>query len=268
MRRSLVLGIVVVLVLAGGVAAAIMLSNRPTQTSDAAGLEAIQAKMDGGDYAGAKADLESVLAEDDQNAEAHFKMGLASFNLGDYEAAEVHFNRSLALEPDRAAAVHHNLGVLAYQIGDMDTALAEFESALEADPDDADTHYQLGATYLILAFPMGAVEPDPERLAEAEAQFNRALEVSPGKPEALVGLANIYMLQNDMPQAITLLEDVVAQRPDMREALFALGRSYAAVGDTDKAVTTLETFLETDPPAVWADQAEQLLQTLSPSLSP
>lgn len=264
MRRRLILGIVIVLVLAGGVVAAVMMSNRPVEMPEEDSLEAIQRKMDEGDYAGAKADLEAVLAEDEANAEAHFKLGLTSFNLGEYEAAREHFNRSLELEPDRAAAVRHNLGVLAYQLGDMDTALAEFQAALEADPDDADTHYQLGATYLILAYPMGATEPDPDRLAQAEAEFDRALEVSPGKPEALIGLANIYMLQNDMEQAITLLEDVVAERPDMREALFALGRSYAAVGETDKAITTLEQFLETDPPAVWAGQAEELLQTLQP----
>ncbi|MBN1247175.1 MAG: tetratricopeptide repeat protein [Anaerolineae bacterium] len=264
MRHRLVLGIVVVLLLVGGVVAAVMLSNRPARVPEGLNLDAIQAKMDIGDYAGAKADLEAVLAENDENAEAHFKLGLASFNLGEYEAAKEHFNRSLALEPDRAAAVHHNLGVLAYQVGDMDTALEEFQAALAADPDDADTHYQLGATYLILAYPMGAMEPDADRLAQAQAEFDRALEVSPGKPEALIGLANIYMLQNEMEQAIALLEDVVAERPDMREALFALGRSYAAVGETDKAITTLEQFLQTDPPAVWAEQAEELLQTLRP----
>jgi tetratricopeptide (TPR) repeat protein len=264
MRRGLVIGIIVVLILAGGVTAAIVLSNRPTGTPAEDNLESIQAKMDSGDYSGAKADLEAVLAENDENAEAHFKMGLVSFNLGEYEPAREHFNRSLELEPDRAAAVHHNLGVLAYQLGDMDTALAEFQSALEADPDDADTHYQLGATYLILAYPMGATQPDSDRLAQAKAEFDRALEVSPGKPEALVGLANIYMLQNDMDQAIELLEQVVAERPDMREALFALGRSYAAVGETEKAITTLQQFLDTDPPAVWADQATELLETLSP----
>jgi tetratricopeptide (TPR) repeat protein len=263
MNRRLVLGIVLVLVLAGGVIAAIALSNRPAQVvEEGEGLEAIQAKMDAGNYAAAKADLAAVLAEDDEDAEAHFKMGLALFNLGDYETAKAHFTRSLALEPDRAAAVHHNLGVLAYQLGDMETALAEFQSALDADPEDADTHYQLGATHLVLAFPMGAMEPDPTQLAKAQAEFEHALEVSPGKPEALIGMANIHMLQNDMAAAISLLEDVVAEHPEMREALFALGRSYAAVGETDKAVTTLEQFLATDPPAVWAEQAEELLLTL------
>lgn len=263
MRRRLVLGVVIVLLLAGGVAAAVIFSNQSSQTSDSDDLEAIQAEMDAGDYESAKTQLETILAEDEENAEAHFKLGLVAFNMGNYDEARQHFNRSLELEPDRAAAVHHNLGVLAYQLGNMETALDEFQTALEADPDDADTHYQLGATYLILAFPMGAMEPDAERLAQAQMEFERALEVSPKKPEAMVGLANVYMLRNEMDEAIALLEDVTAARPEMREALFALGRSYATVGETEKAILTLEQFLETDPPAVWAEQAEDLLQSLS-----
>lgn len=262
MRGRLVLGIVVVLVLVGGVGAAVYFSSRPSDATVSQNLDAVQAKIDAGDFEAAKADLEAILIGDGENAEAYFKLGLACFNLGDYEGARDHFNTSLSLEPDRAAAVHHNLGVLAYQVGDMDTAMAEFQAALAADPDDADTHYQLGATYLILAFPMGAIEPDAGRFQQAEDEFNRALAVESDKPEALVGLANIHMLRNDMEQAISMLERVVDQNPQMREALFALGRAYAAVGETAKAKSILAQFLDMDPPAVWAEQAEEILQSL------
>lgn len=264
MRGRLVLVIVGVLVLVGGVGAAVFYSNRPSGVTVDQDLDAIQAKIDAGDFETARTDLEAILAEDAENAEAHFKLGLVLFNSGEFEAARTQFNASLSFDPDRAAAVHHNLGVLAYQVGDMDTATAEFMAALEADPDDADTHYQLGATYLILAFPMGAMEPDAGRLQQAEDEFNRALAVESDKPEALVGLANIHMLRNEMPQAISTLERAIEQSPQMREALFALGRAYAAVGDTANAKTTLDQFLATDPPAVWAEQAEEILQGLAP----
>jgi len=262
MRGRLILGIVVVLVLAGGVAAAVYLSSRPSDATVAQELDRVQAMLDAGDFEAAKAELEAILAGDGENAEVYFKLGLTSFNLGDHQAARDQFNMSLSLEPDRAAAVHHNLGVLAYQVGDMDAAIAEFQAALEADPDDADTHYQLGATYLILAFPMGAIEPDAGRFQQAEDEFNRALAEEPDKPEALVGLANIYMLRNDMEQAISTLERVIEQGPQMREALFALGRAYASVGDTASAKSTLEQFLDTDPPAVWIEQAQEILRSL------
>ena len=266
MRGRLVLGIVIALVLVGGVVAAITLSGRsPVSSPDAepdSALDAIQAEMDAGQYESARTKLEAMLTQDEQNGEAHFKLGLTQFNLGDLQSAQAHFSRSLELEPDRAAAVHHNLGVLAYQSGDMATALTEFQAALAADPEDADTHYQLGATYLIQAFPVGALEPDATLLQQAEAEFNHALEIVPQKPEALVGLANIDMLRNDMVTAIDRLEQAIEQSPGMREALFALGRSYAATGQQDKAIATLQQFLDTDPPAMWAEQAEQMLADL------
>ncbi|MBN1249715.1 MAG: tetratricopeptide repeat protein [Anaerolineae bacterium] len=263
MRGRLIVGVLVVLVLAGGVAAAITLSGKSPATEDAeARLEAIQAEIDAGAYESARAKLESIVTENDQNGEAHFKLGLVMFNLGDYTSAHEHFSRSLELEPDRAAAVHHNLGVLAYQTGDMVTAQSEFEAALSADPADADTHYQLGATYLIQAYPMGAVEPDTGLLQQAQSEFDTALQLVPGKPEALVGLANVEMLRGEMEAAIGLLEQAITASPTMREALFALGRSYAAVGQTEKARTTLRQFLDTDPPTMWAQQAEEMLLEL------
>ncbi len=263
MRRGrLILGVAIVLVFMGGTVAAISLSHKDSPAQPSADLSAIQAEIDAGQYENAQAELEQILSTDDGNAEAHFKLGLVMFNLGDYQVAEDHFVRSLALEPDRAAAVHHNLGVLAYQTGDMDKALAEFRSALEADPEDADTHYQLGATYLVQAYPMGAIQPDADLLQKAQAEFERALQITPEKPEALVGMANIEMLQNNMADAITLLEKALQQEPEMREALFALGRSYAAVGEVDKARVTLAKFLDTNPPTVWAEQAQQLLTDL------
>ncbi len=263
MQKRLLLGIVFVLVLVGAVVAVLYFSNRPSLPgAEASGMEAIEAEIDAGDYESARVQLEALLAEDEEDAEAHFKLGLVYFNLGEYRLAQERFSRSLELEPDRAAAVHHNLGVLAYQAGDMDGALEEFQAALDAEPDDPDTHYQLGATYLILAFPTGVEEPDAERLASAEAEFERALEIAPSKPEALVGLANVYMLRGDIAEAIDLLEQAVEQAPEMREALFALGRAYVAVGERELARETLETFLTTDPPAMWAQQAQELLDEL------
>lgn len=263
MRGRLILGVLIVVMLIGGVIAAIMLSGKsPVSDDSAADLEAIQAEIDAGAYESARAKLDAIVTEDEANGEAHFQLGLVLFNLGDYTLATQHFTQALALEPDRAAAVHHNLGVLAYQSGDMAAAESEFEAALAADPADADTHYQLGATYLIQAYPMGAMEPDTGLLQQAESEFDTALQLVPGKPEALVGLANVEMLRGKMETAIGLLEQAIAQSPTMREALFALGRSYAAVGQTEKARTTLRQFLETDPPTIWAQQAEEMLAEL------
>ncbi len=260
--RQWMLGIVVLLVLVSVGAMVILQSGSRAEDQAAPGGDAIPAQINTGALADARADLQGVLEEDEKNAEAHFQLGLVHFNLGEYEQAETHFFRAMELDPERTGAVRHNLGVLAYQVGDMDAAQEQFEAALAADPEDADTHYQLGATLLIQAFPTGAQEPDPQLLAKAEMQFQRALEFASDMPEALVGLANIAMLRNNMEEAIVMLERAVELQPAMREALFALGRAYTVVGRLDEAKTMLQTFLGTDPPPVWAQQADLMLEEL------
>jgi len=266
-KRLLInIGVVLLVVALLGVGGYFLLRgpSEPTPVSKPAPatLATAQGYIDAGDYEAAKVALEEIVAVDTQDAEAHFLLGLTYFNLQAYDQATDFFNQAMALDSERAPAVHHNLGVLAYQLGDMETAIAEFESALAIEPDDADTHYQLGAAYLVMAFPIGALEPDTTHLTQSQKEFEQALALTSDKPEALVGLANVYMFQNKLTEAIELLEKAVEKVPDMREALFALGRAYAVSGQMEKASETLHAFLETDPPEVWAQQARELLTQL------
>ncbi len=231
-------------------------SAEPVEPAD---LSSIKAQIEAEDYQAAAEELEKVVAENEENAEAYFLLGLSYFNLNQYQDARDAFTQALELDSDRAAAIHHNLGALAYQMGDIETAEAEFKAALETEPDDPDTHYQLGATYLVKALPANSQMPDPAMLAEAQAEFERALELAPGKAEALVGLGNSYLLENRIDEAIETLQEAVEVNPEMPEALFALGRAYALSGQAEEARETLERFLQTNPPEVWAQQAQQLL---------
>lgn len=265
MRSRLIMVGVILVVLVGIVAVVITTSRNtpplPTATP-ASDLKTIQAQIDAGQYADAAPLLEAFLAQNPENAEAQFLAGLTYFQLGDYGKAEAAFRRTLELDPSRAAAVHHNLGVLAYQMNQLDQAVTEFKAALEADPEDPDTHYQLGAAYLVMALPAESLTPDTALVEQAAAEFQRALELSPDKPEALIGLGNAYLLQNQLPEAVQALEQAVQVAPQMSEALFALGRAYAAAGQYDQARQTLQRFLETNPPEVWAQQANEMLSQL------
>lgn len=225
-------------------------------------LDAIKAQMDAGQYDGAIKALEAAVKQERENAEAHFLLGVAYFKTGAYEKAREAFNRTLKLDPERAAAVHHNLGALAIQMDDLDTAVKEFQAALAIDDSDPDTHYQLGAAYLLQSLPPDSAAPLQEKLDLARAEFERALELAPGKAEVLVGLGNVSLLENDVPQAIVILEQAVTAAPTMPEALFALGRIYALTGDFEGAREMLQRCLAASPPPVWAQQAQELLTLL------
>ncbi len=226
-------------------------------------LEAIKSQMDAGKVNEALTALETAVKQEPQNAEAHFLLGVAYFKTGAYEKAREAFNRTMKLDPERAAAVHHNLGALAIQMEDLDTAVAEFQAALGIEPDDPDTHYQLGAAYLLQSLPSDEnTPPSQEKLDAARAEFERAWELAPGKAEVLVGLGNVYLLESNLPQATSYLEQAVETAPEMPEALFALGRIYALTGNFERAREMLERCLAANPPEVWAQQAQELLDML------
>lgn len=227
-----------------------------------ADLTAIKSQMDAGQYNEAVKALEAAVKQERENAEAHFLLGVAYFQTGAYEKARDAFERTLKLDPERAAAIHHNLGALAIQMDDLDTAVKEFQAALALDADDPDTHYQLGAAYLLQSLPPENALPLQEKLDLARAEFERALELAPGKAEVLVGLGNVYLLEDDIPQAIAVLEQAVAAAPEMPEALFALGRIYALTGNFEGARELLQRCLAANPPLVWAQQAQELLALL------
>ena len=226
-------------------------------------LEAIKLQMDAGEVDAALKALETAVKQEPQNAEAYFLLGVAYFKTGAYEKAREAFNETLDLDPERAAAVHHNLGALAIQVEDLDTAVTEFKTALEIEPDDPDTHYQLGAAYLLQSLPTDeTTAPSQDKLVLAREEFERAWELAPGKAEVLVGLGNVHLLEGNLAQATEVLEQAVTTAPEMPEALFALGRLYALTNNFDGAREMLQRCLAANPPEVWAQQAQELLDML------
>ncbi len=226
-------------------------------------LDEAKAKMEQGDYEGAFTDLQAIVEANPDDVEAQFQLGMAALRSGHADVAQAAFQKVLELDPTRAAAVHHNLGVLYYQQGQIDEAIAQFEEALAEEPDDPDTHYQLGAAYLVQALPSDPNAPvDTAKVEQAIQEFEHSLAVEPEKAEALVGLGNAYLLEGKTEEAIAKLEEALKAAPEMPEALFTLGQAYAQAGRIDEAKAMLHRFLETDPPDAWAQQAQALLAQL------
>jgi tetratricopeptide (TPR) repeat protein len=132
------------------------------------------------------------------------------------------------------------------------------------DPDDPDTHYQLGATYLVLALSGSdpAAPPDPQLMQQVIAEFETALELKEDMPEALIGMGNVHIQQADYAAAIEVLQRAIEQAPSSPEAYYALGEAYAQSGDTAGACEAYARFLELDPPSTWRAQGEQAMTTL------
>jgi len=87
------------------------------------------------------------------------------------------------------------LGHAARSGGRLEEALAHFHAALSLAPDSAETHSAYGLMLLQL-----------NRLDEAAAALKRAVDIDPSHRVARMNLAELYALQDDVPNAIRIVE--------------------------------------------------------------
>ena len=98
-------------------------------------------------------------------------------------------------------------------------AAAKAEEVLRIAPDNADANYQ-----------RGAVRMGQRDFAQAEADFRKALEIDPNHPATLSDYAVLLFLQNRLAESRTLLEKLVALRPDDATAIANLERVRKQMG--------------------------------------
>ena len=94
------------------------------------------------------------------------------------------------------------------------------------------------------------------------AELESALELEEDMPEALIGMANIYLQQGDFAAAIDALERAIQGAPNAPEAYYALGEAYAQSGDKDSACEAYSQFMDLNPPSNWRAQAQQMMTAL------
>ncbi|HEX2940159.1 MAG TPA: tetratricopeptide repeat protein [Rhodopila sp.] len=84
-------------------------------------------------------------------------------------------------------------------------------------------------------------------LAGAEHAYRRTLSLNPTRIEALIALAGLLMLRNQLEPAIDLLRLACDQAPDNAEAWNTLGRAYQQTGAIDLALVAFRTARRLQP---------------------
>lgn len=102
-------------------------------------------------------------------ASTYLNRGIIYTALGQFEQAQADYLRSESLHPDNAA-LYLNMGNLSLLMGDLDLALAHYENASNLGL--TETHV-LAANRGMALFLLG-------REQEAEAEYEKALEIMPG----------------------------------------------------------------------------------------
>lgn len=163
--------------------------------------------------------------------------GEANESQKNWDAAIVAFNHVLVLDPKRPG-IHYQLGRIylarfrdSQEAKDRDAAMQEFTAELGIDPENGNAKYELAN-----------MQADLGNLDEARRQYQQVLQQFPDFEEALVGLAQIDLLQQKATEAVPLLERATRIRPDDEVAWWRLARADRATGDTDGQKKALAEF--------------------------
>jgi tetratricopeptide (TPR) repeat protein len=134
-------------------------------------------------------------------------------------------------------------GVDLYEQGNYGAAIEQFQLAMQTDPGDADSYYNIGATYHRL----GNVTHNPAYSQQAEQFYHVALDMNPDNADCNRGLAVLYVEQNRPTEAFALLQNWTAHNPASPEPRIELARLYEEFGKPDVARTHLEEALALQP---------------------
>ncbi len=146
---------------------------------------------------------------------------------GKYTEAIAEYRKAIAKNP-KAINLHYRLGrALLQQSHDpavLSQARMEFEVELSLNPSDAVAEYQIGQ--LLIA---------EQKKPEAAAHLERAAELRPDFPEALIAVAKLRSDAKRYADAITLLERAVKLQPRNETARYNLMMAYRNAGRSSDA---------------------------------
>jgi tetratricopeptide (TPR) repeat protein len=203
------------------------------------------------------------------SAEAQFALGVVHQRRYENAEATKAFNEVLRINP-RAAAAQVELSKLSMVSGNRAAAVRLAEEAKQTNPGSAAAQVALARSLLsrgdlaraeaeinvlTKALPESAVvykltgqlQGRKGQFDAARKSYTRALELSPGDTDAIIGLVALDVQTKQVGAAVTRIEAALAKLPNKPELLAAAAGVYAAAGDSAKAEQALRRAVTVDP---------------------
>ncbi len=163
-----------------------------------------------------------------------------------YETARLHLKawngaveRMFERAPDSFRV--HQLSAEIFEIQRRyDEAVSEYRQAIAQSPQTPNLHYRLGRALLLRSH-------DPDALAEARTEFEAELKLNPNDPVAEYQVAQILEVQQQPDEAVKRLERAIELDPKFPEALIALGRHRMRGEDYAAAIKLFEQAIKLQP---------------------
>jgi tetratricopeptide (TPR) repeat protein len=163
-------------------------------------------------------------------AQALIILGDVARRRGDLARATDAYTQAQQIDPQLIDA-QIGMGQVAVGQGQWGVALRYFEAAasLPGSADRADTQFWLAEGLL-----------HGGDLDRATVAYNRAIELQPTFPEALLGIAQVQYAQNNAAAALDTVGRSLAQRPNYAEALLFKGKLLQEQGRTNEAMSAYD----------------------------
>jgi len=180
--------------------------------------------------------LQAVLKNDPQNGYAHYQLGLAFDLLGNTQRAEQEWRDAARLRPDLAEA-HRVLAGSAIRRGDASVLAQEADQIIALQPGAPDGYLfraiaEIDRKKYALAddFIRRSLEKDPRnttayvqrgnlrvaqgQMAEAQKSYQQALDIDANSTDALGGVLNTWLKQNQPEKALAVATEQSAKNPN------------------------------------------------------
>lgn len=95
--------------------------------------------------------------------------------------------------------------------------------------------------------------------AEAERLYRKALSLDEKQPEAQYNLGYVMLERGDAQQAVDYFKGAIASDPQFADAYFNLAMAYEQAGESARARPCWRKYLEIEPTGTWAEIAKKHL---------
>ena len=177
--------------------------------------------------------LEPSITDDPELAYAY---GVSLARLADNGAATALFARLAERHAKTPQArLYAAQGLM--MLGDYEGAVREYRAVAQLDPLARQAHFNAGVSLIRL-----------NRLEEAEQEFRQELRLNHADGAAKYHLAYVLLERKQQTlQAVMLLREVIAARPDYADARYRLGKTLVEQGDVAGAIEQLEAAARSEP---------------------
>jgi len=169
--------------------------------------------------------LQSALKADPNNGVAHYQLGVAFDQMGNLGRAENEWREAGRVRPD-LPDVQHALAAVALRKGDMQALDQSADQLIRLQPTVADG-------YVLRAM----AEINLNRLAQAETDIRKAMEVAPQNPIGYNQMGQLRLTQKQYSQAEKYYQQALERDPASTDGLNGLMNVYLAQKQTDLAIT-------------------------------